>query len=206
MRPKKPVGIYTRVSTSEQSTDSQRSELLDFVRDRGWQYRLYEDHGHSGATDDRPALKALMADVRKRQLSAVVVSALDRLARSLKQLLNIAEELKDLGVDLIALKQNIDTSSAAGKLTYVVLAAVAEFERDMLRERVRAGMAQARRRGARIGRPASRELSRGEIEALTEERRRTRASYRSLGRKFQISASRAFLLCRDAQTRERVSV
>ena len=93
----------------------------------------------------------------------VVVWALDRLARSLKQLLSIAEECRSLGIDLVSLKQNVDTTLPAGRLTFQVLGAVAEFEREMLRERVKAGMAQARRSGKHVGRPARRKLHAEEI-------------------------------------------
>ena len=97
-------------------------------------------------------------DVYKRQL--------DRLARSLKQLLSIAEECKALDVDLVSLKQNVDTTLPAGRLTFQVLGAVAEFEREMLRERVRAGMAQAKRAGKRVGRPARRQFHSSDIERM----------------------------------------
>lgn len=96
----------------------------------------------------------------------VVVWALDRLARSLKHLLTIAEECRTLGVDIVCLKQNIDTTLPAGRLTFQVLGAVADFEREMLRERVRAGMVHARPTGKRIGRPALRHFGRGDIEQV----------------------------------------
>jgi len=104
--------------------------------------------------------------MRKRKFDVVVVWALDRLARSLKQLLSIAEECKSVGVDLVSLKQNVDTTLPAGRLTFMVLGAVAEFEREMLRERVRAGMAQAKRAGKRVGRPASRQFHASDIERM----------------------------------------
>ena len=108
----------------------------------------------------------LMADIRKRKVDVIVIWALGRLARSLKHLLTIAEECKTLAVDIVCLKQNIDTTLPAGRLTFQVLGAVAEFEREMLRERVKAGMAQAKRSGKRIGRPALRHFSSSEIEQL----------------------------------------
>jgi len=127
---------------------------------------LYRDHGQSGAKNDRPALNALLADLRRRKTDVVVVWALDRLARSLKQLLSIAEECRSLGVDLVSLKQNVDTTLPAGRLTFQVLGAVAEFEREMLRERVKAGMAQARRSGKHVGRPARRKFHATDIEKM----------------------------------------
>jgi DNA invertase Pin-like site-specific DNA recombinase len=127
---------------------------------------VYRDKGQSGAKNDRPALNALLGDMRKRKFDVLIVWSLDRLARSLKQLLSIAEECKSLGVDLVSLKQNVDTTLPAGRLTFQVLGAVAEFEREMLRERVRAGMAQAKRAGKRVGRPARRQFHSSEIERM----------------------------------------
>src|SRR5204862_825833 len=120
----------------------------------------------SGAKERRPALDSLLVDVRKRRVDVLCVWAWDRLARSLKQLLSIAEECKSLGVDLVSLKQNVDTTLPAGRLTFQVLGAVAEFEREMLRERVRAGMAQARRAGKRVGRPARRQFQAADVEKM----------------------------------------
>jgi DNA invertase Pin-like site-specific DNA recombinase len=114
----------------------------------------------------------LMKDIRKRKADALVIWALDRLARSLKHLLAIAEECRALGVDIVCLKQNIDTTLPADRLTFQVLGAVAEFEREMLRERVKAGMAQARRTGKRIGRPALRRFCATEIEQMKSLRAR----------------------------------
>jgi len=105
----------------------------------------------------------MMNDLRRRKIDVVVVWALDRLARSLKQLLSIAEECRAMGVDLVSLKQNVDTTLPAGRLTFQVLGALAEFEREMLRERVKAGMAQARRSGKHVGRPARRTFHTDEI-------------------------------------------
>ena len=159
----KRAAIYVRVSTVEQETDLQEHELKEYCERRGWNYVVYRDKGQSGAKNDRPALTAMMNDLRRRKNYVVVVWALDRLARSLKQLLTIAEECRAVGVDLVSLKQNVDTTLPAGRLTFQVLGAVAEFEREMLRERVKAGMAQARRSGKHVGRPARRKFHADEI-------------------------------------------
>jgi DNA invertase Pin-like site-specific DNA recombinase len=143
----KRAAIYVRVSTVDQETDLQEYELRQFCENRGWTHVVYRDKGQSGAKNERPALTVMMNDLRRRKIDVVVVWALDRLARSLKQLLSIAEECRAVGVDLVSLKQNVDTTLPAGWLTFQVLGAVAEFEREMLRERVKAGMAQARRSG-----------------------------------------------------------
>jgi DNA invertase Pin-like site-specific DNA recombinase len=162
----KRAAIYVRVSTVEQETDLQEHELQEYCDRRGWSCVVYRDKGQSGTKNDRPALTTLMNDLRRRKVDVVVVWALDRLARWLKQLLSIAEECKSLGVDLVSLKQNVDTTLPAGRLTFRVLGAVAEFEREMLRERVKAGMAQARRSGKHVGRPALRGFHGTEIEKM----------------------------------------
>ena len=162
----KVAAIYVRVSTVEQETDMQESELREYCNRRGWETILYRDRGQSGAKQDRPALNSLLSDLRKRKVDVILVWSLDRLARSLKQLLIISEECSALGVDLVSLRQNIDTTLPAGRLTFSILGAVAEFERELLRERVKAGMAQARRAGKRIGRPALRHFTPAEIDRL----------------------------------------
>jgi DNA invertase Pin-like site-specific DNA recombinase len=163
---KKRAAIYVRVSTTEQETALQETELLEYCQRRGWESFLYRDRGQSGAKQDRPALNALLSDLRRRKLGVILVWSLDRLARSLRHLLAISEECRLMGVDLVSLRQNIDTTLPAGRLTFQILGAVAEFERELLRERVRAGMAQARRAGKRIGRPALRHLGSAELQRI----------------------------------------
>jgi len=165
---KKRAAIYVRVSTSDQNTVAQETELRQYAESRGWEYVLYRDKGQSGAKNDRPALNGMLADLRRRKFDVVVVWALDRLARSLKHLLTIAEECRLLGVDLVSLRQNIDTTLPAGRLTFQILGAVAEFERELLRERVKAGMAQAKRSGKHVGRPAVRRFLPNKIEKMRE--------------------------------------
>ena len=166
MNNKKRAAMYVRVSTVEQETDLQEAELREYCGRRGWEAILYRDKGHSGAKQDRPALNSLLSDLRKRKVDVILVWSLDRLARSLKHLLNISEECKSLGVDLVSLRQSIDTTLPAGRLTFQILGAVAEFERELLRERVKAGMAQARRAGKNIGRPALRRFGSAELDRI----------------------------------------
>jgi DNA invertase Pin-like site-specific DNA recombinase len=161
----------------------QEAELREYVSRRGWECRIYRDKGQSGTKESRPALDLLLSDVRKRRVDVLVVWALDRLARSLKQLLSIAEECRSLGVDLVSLKQNVDTTLPAGRLTFQVLGAVAEFEREMLRTRVKSGIEQARRNGKRLGRPALRHFDADEITEIRQ-LRRAGASVRSLAIRF----------------------
>ena len=165
MKPKR-AAAYVRVSTTDQNTGLQETELTEYCEHRGWRYRVYRDAGQSGAKDNIPALTEMMKGIRQRRVDVIVIWALDRLARSLKHLLTIAEECKTVGVDIVCLKQNIDTTLPAGRLTFQVLGAVAEFEREMLRERVKAGVAQARRFGKGIGRPALRYFSPRDIEQV----------------------------------------
>jgi len=167
---KKRVGAYVRVSTDGQDTEMQESELKEYCARRGWESILYRDRGQSGAKQDRPALNALLGDLRRKKIDVVLVWSLDRLARSLKQLLAISEQCGALGVDLVSLRQNIDTTLPAGRLTFQILGAVAEFERSLLVERVKAGMQQAKRAGKRIGRPALRHFSPGELEMIRSQR------------------------------------
>jgi DNA invertase Pin-like site-specific DNA recombinase len=126
----------------------------------------------------------MLTDMRRRKLDVVVIWKLDRLARSLKQLLTIGEECRSLGVDLVSLRQNIDTTLPAGRLTFQILGAVAEFERELLRERVKAGMAQARRTGKHCGRPALRKFQPDEIERI-QQLRSSGASVRKLAQDFE---------------------
>lgn len=167
----KVAAVYLRCSTKSQETEIQEVELTEFVSRRGWEYTIYRDAAQSGAKESRPALDSLLSDVRKRRFDVLVVWALDRLARSLKQLLSIAEECRSLGVDLVSLKQNVDTTLPAGRLTFQVLGAVAEFEREMLRTRVKAGLEMARRNGKRLGRPASRHFDSDEIAEIRQLRK-----------------------------------
>jgi len=180
----KNSAIYVRVSTNEQETDMQEVELREYVEKRGWRYVLYRDKGESGAKDSRPALNAMLNDLRRRKLDVVVVWKLDRLARSLKQLLTIGEECRSLGVDLVSLRQNIDTTLPAGRLTFQILGAVAEFERELLRERVKAGMAQARRTGKHVGRPALRKFQPTDIDEMRQLRSKG-TSVRKLAKDFE---------------------
>ena len=110
----KRAAIYVRVSTNEQETAMQETELKEYCDSRGWSCSVYRGKT-SGAKNDRPALNGLLSDLRKRKADVLVVWAFDRLARSLKQLLAIAEECQSLGVDLVSLKQNVDTTLLEGR-------------------------------------------------------------------------------------------
>jgi DNA invertase Pin-like site-specific DNA recombinase len=142
------------VSTKDQNPEAQLHPLREYAESRGFNMvGEYIDHGISGAKDSRPALDEMMTAARRRDLDVIVTVKLDRLARSVQHLVGMASELETLGVDLVVRDQAIDTSTPTGKLTFHVLAALAEFERDLIRERTHAGLELARKRGKRFGRP-----------------------------------------------------
>ena len=150
------VGLYARVSTKEQTPDPQLDVLRQYAQARSLEVQgVYVDHGVSGARAKRPALDELLEAVRARRLDAVAVVKLDRIARSMRHLTQLAGEFEALGVDPIVTDQGIDTSTPTGRLLFNVLGSVAEFERDLIRERTLAGVAAARKRGVRMGRPSA---------------------------------------------------
>jgi len=148
------AAIYARVSTADQNPDLQLDELERYADARGLSVvARFVDHGVSGAKSSRPELDALMAAAQLRKFDALLVWKLDRLGRSLHHLLTVAGEFEALGVDLIVLDDGIDTTTPAGKLFFQIRGAFAEYERALIRERTIAGVAAARRRGKRLGRP-----------------------------------------------------
>jgi len=147
------VGLYARVSTTDQTPENQLTILRGFAGARGWTATEFVDHGISGAKDRRPALDALLEAARRRKIDAVICTKLDRLARSTLHLVTLAKELEALGVDLVVLDQAIDTTTPSGRLLFHVLASIAEFERDLIRDRVIAGLRRAKAQGKRLGRP-----------------------------------------------------
>jgi DNA invertase Pin-like site-specific DNA recombinase len=150
------IGIYARVSTRDQSCELQVRDLRAYCAARGFDLvREYVDVGQSGAKDSRPELNILMDDARKRQFDAIVVWRFDRFARSTKHLLSALEEFRSLGIQFISYQENIDTSSALGQALFTIVSAVAQLERDLIRERVSAGIRNARANGKKLGRPKS---------------------------------------------------
>src|ERR1700686_5086181 len=150
------IGIYARVSTKDQSCEMQIRDLRAYCAARGFDLvREYVDVGQSGAKDSRPELNKLMDDARKRQFDAIVVWRFDRFARSTKHLLSALEEFRSLGIQFIHYQENIDTSSALGQALFTIVSAVAQLERDLIRERVSAGIRNARANGRTFGRPKS---------------------------------------------------
>jgi len=152
----KRAAIYARVSTKNngQNPETQLVALRGYVQNRGWEITAeYVDHGISGSKDSRPQLDRLMKDARARKLDVVIVARFDRFARSTRHLILALEEFQSLGVDFISLNESIDTSTAMGKMVFTVLGAVAELERNIIRERVTAGLRRAKKEGKTLGRP-----------------------------------------------------
>jgi DNA invertase Pin-like site-specific DNA recombinase len=149
------VGLYGRVSTHDkQDPEMQLRELREYCQRRGWEVvSEYVDVGISGSKEKRPKLDALMSDAHKRMFDAVVVWRFDRFARSVSHLLRALETFKALGIDFVSLSEQLDTSTPMGKAVFTILGAVAELERSLIVERVRAGVRNARAKGKRLGRP-----------------------------------------------------
>ena len=150
------VAIYARVSTSNHDQDAglQTRDLRQFAEARGWQLAdEYVDRGVSGTKESRPELNRLMADAKRRKFDVVLVWKLDRFGRSLRHLVNALAEFESLGIAFVSLSDNLDLSTASGRLMFNVIGAMAEFERELIRERVKAGMKNAKAKGACLGRP-----------------------------------------------------
>jgi DNA invertase Pin-like site-specific DNA recombinase len=148
--------LYLRVSTVDQTTANQERELREVAGRMGCNIvKVYKDHGISGAKgrDKRPGFDALCRDATKRQFDVVMAWSVDRLGRSLQDLIGFLSELHALGIDLFLHQQGLDTTTPAGKAMFQMMGVFAEFERSMIQERVRAGLARARSEGKRLGRP-----------------------------------------------------
>jgi DNA invertase Pin-like site-specific DNA recombinase len=148
------AAIYARVSTDQQSPEMQLNELREYCRRREWDVAgEFIDYAVSGARESRPALNKLWTEARRRRFDAVVVYRYDRFARSLRQLVSALDEFRSLGIDFVSLHEGVDTSTPNGRLIFGIFATIAEFERELIRDRVRSGMIAAKSRGKQIGRP-----------------------------------------------------
>lgn len=184
------AAIYARVSTSNngQSPEMQLRELHEYCARRGWQVAgEYVDVGFSGTREKRPELDRLMADAHHRRFDAVVVWKFDRFARSLRHLVNALAELEARGVAFVSLRDNVDLSTPSGRLMFQIIGAMAEFERSLIVERVKAGMRNARAKGKRIGRPPRAYLSSESRGTIAEAYLQGRGSLRRLAAKFGTS-------------------
>lgn len=148
------VAIYVRVSTADQSVEMQLRDLREYAKQRGFEiFKEYSDVGISGSLDSRPALNQLMNDARKRKFRAIIVWRFDRFARSTKHLITALEEFRGLKINFISFNENIDTSSALGEAIFTIIGAMAQLERNIIRERVVAGLENAKAKGRKLGRP-----------------------------------------------------
>jgi len=151
------AAIYARVSTLDkgQDTEVQLRDLRSYAQARGWIVAgEYVDKGQSGAKDRRPELDRLMTDVRKRKVDLILCWRLDRLGKSLKHLILTLDELQSVGVGFVSYNENLDLTTSTGRLMFQLLGAFAEFERNLIKERVKAGLANAKAKGAKLGRPS----------------------------------------------------
>jgi DNA invertase Pin-like site-specific DNA recombinase len=160
------VAVYARVSTFDQNCENQLADLRRYCEERGWRiFKEFIDHGVSGSKESRPALDELVGDARRHRFGVVVAWKLDRLGRNLRHLVMLLAEWEDLGVRFVSLDEGIDLATPAGRLQLHILAALAEFERGRIQERVKAGLDRAKSQGRRLGRPPL-SLAPGQLEAV----------------------------------------
>ncbi len=194
--PRRHLALYSRVSGRGQSVDPQLHLLHEYAERRGGPAVDYTDHAQSGAKARRPALDRLLAAVRRREVEALVCVKLDRLARSVRHLTELAAELEVSGTALVVLDQSIDTATPAGRFLFNTLGAVAELERDLIRERTLAGLAVARRRGKRFGRPPA--VYPPQLLARVRRLRQAGHSFRRIAELLEVSVGQAHKLARVA--------
>ncbi len=184
------VALYARVSTADKGQDPrvQTLELQEYCQRRGWSVAgEYVDVGISGTKEKRPELDRLMADAHRRRFDSVLCWKFDRFARSVSHLLRALETFRTLGIDFVSFSEQLDTSTPMGKMVFTVLGAVAELERSLIVERVRAGMRNARAKGKRIGRPPRTYLNQDARRSIYEAHAMSGASLRQLAVRFGTS-------------------
>lgn len=183
------IAIYARVSTNNgQDPEMQLRELREYSQRRGWEIiHEYVDVGISGTREKRPQLDKLLADAHRRHFDVVVVWRFDRFARSVSHLLRALENFRSLGIEFVSLSEQVDTSTPTGKMIFTVLGAVAELERSLIVERVRAGLRNARAKGKRLGRP--RKVANQDVIGRM---RSQGASWRAIGRAIGVSPATAW--------------
>jgi len=195
------VAIYCRVSTSSQSGDPQESALQEFALRKDWtQVRVFKDQAISGATDRRPALDQLMRECRRGAIDIVLVWKFDRFGRSVRHLIEALEEFRQHKIEFVSVTEAVDTATPAGRMFFSMIAVIANFERDLIAERVKLGLAEARRKGTRLGRPPKKDISPEEVEKLRRERAKGKTTLRALARKYGVSLWRAHSLCGRLKT------
>src|SRR5438067_3546032 len=176
----KRVAVYARVSTGDQSCEPQLRDLREYVAARGWQAEEYVDVGVSGARQRRPGLDRLLAAVKARRVDVVVVAAFDRMGRSVRHLVETLDLFRHLGVEFISLREQIDTGSPLGQAVFTIIAAIAQLERSLIVERVRAGLRRARAEGKRLGRPRLK-VDERQLRIVASQKLPVRAAAKALG-------------------------
>ena len=185
------AAAYLRVSTDKQDLGVQLDEIREYLARRGWElWATYSDVA-SGAREDRPDFRRLLADAARRKLDVVIVQRFDRAARSVKQLVEVLEPLRRCRVAFVSIKEDVDTSTPAGELVFHVMAAIGQFERALIGDRIRSGLQRAKALGKALGRPRAR-VGPEQVLAL----RRTGLSYRAIGRHLRVSPALAHRLPR----------
>lgn len=193
--------LYVRVSTNDQHPENQILDLRKLAAQRGFEVvREYCDRGISGSKAKRPGLDAMMADARRGQFSVLLVAAFDRIARSTKNFLEIVDELNDLNIEFISAREAIDTSGPMGRMFITMIGSIAELERSLIVERIKAGMRRARLDGQRLGR-APLDIDR---DALVRDRL-AGMSLTDVAKKYRISRASVVRLVREASQRQTVA-
>ena len=192
-RSAKRAALYTRVSTADQHPETQLYDLREMAKQRG--YEIVHEYSDmiSGAKSKRPGLDQLMADARRRKFDVVLVAAFDRVARSVRHFLEILDELNHLAIEFVSFRENIDTGGPLGRAIVVIVGAIAELERSLIIERVRAGMRRAKLEGRRIGR-APMDIDRQQVVRD----RRSGMSLRQVAKKHGISRASVCRLAKES--------
>jgi len=194
----KKAAIYARVSTPDQHLEAQLYDLRDLAAKRDYTViREFEDRGVSGSKSKRAGLDAMLSSARRREFDVLLVAAFDRIARSTKNFLEIVDELNELGIEFVSAREAIDTSGPMGRMFITLVGSIAELERSLITERIRAGMRRARPEGQRLGR-APLDI---DHDALVRDRL-AGMSLTSVGKKYGVSRASVVRFVREAQRRK----
>jgi DNA invertase Pin-like site-specific DNA recombinase len=192
----KQAALYVRVSSGEQNTGAQERALREYAQGRGWKLQqIYRGQGVSGASSNRPALNELMKACQRGSVDVIVVWKFDRFARSLRYLMSGLEMCLALGIDFVSVTESIDTSLPSGELVFQMIRAVAQFERSLIGDRTKSGLANARAKGKALGCPPLRKLSHAETLQLKRERAAARRAVSSPCKHLGVSVWTAHRLC-----------
>jgi DNA invertase Pin-like site-specific DNA recombinase len=197
----KKAAIYARVSTADQHLETQLYDMRKLAAQRGFEVvKEHCDRGFSGSKARRPGLDSLLADARRGEFSVVLVAAFDRIARSTKNFLEIVDELNELGIEFVSAREAIDTSGPMGRMFITLVGSIAELERSLITERIRAGMRRARLEGQRLGR-APLNI---DHDALVRDRL-AGMSLTSAAKKYGVSRASVVRFVREAKRRQMVA-